>query len=148
MQSFAAFYAIIEWRELHKLTPLKYVLKMFWHKLLTESFWPNFVTKALIVYVFVYNIIATDSLRYLIVFEIWLTFGCALRGNATFGSIWKPNEISQFRHDVSGEKLIGFRTFLPSSSCVPWAKTLSTLDGSPNVMNPNPLKLLVWNIEN
>lgn len=31
-------------------------------------------------------------------------------------------------------------TFLPSISCVPWAKTLSTLAGSLNVMNPNPLK--------
>lgn len=33
-----------------------------------------------------------------------------------------------------------FRTFLPSSSCVPCARTLSTLDGSEKVMNPNPLQ--------
>lgn len=32
------------------------------------------------------------------------------------------------------------RTFLPSSSCDPCAKTLSTLAGSEKVMNPNPLK--------
>lgn len=31
-------------------------------------------------------------------------------------------------------------TFFPSSSCVPCARTLSTLDGSANVMNPNPLE--------
>jgi hypothetical protein len=33
-----------------------------------------------------------------------------------------------------------FRTFLPSSSCVPCARTLSTLAGSEKVMNPNPLE--------
>lgn len=32
------------------------------------------------------------------------------------------------------------RTFLPSSSCNDCANTLSTLDGSPNVMNPKPLQ--------
>ena len=31
-------------------------------------------------------------------------------------------------------------TFFPSKSCVPWAKTLSTLAGSLNVTNPKPLK--------
>lgn len=31
-------------------------------------------------------------------------------------------------------------TFLPSNSCDPCAKTLSTLAGSEKVMNPNPLK--------
>lgn len=36
------------------------------------------------------------------------------------------------------ERVVVF-TFLPSISCVPWAKTLSTLAGSLNVMKPNPL---------
>ena len=30
-------------------------------------------------------------------------------------------------------------TFLPSNSCVPCASTLSTLEGSANVMKPKPL---------
>jgi len=32
-------------------------------------------------------------------------------------------------------------TFLPSSSCVPWVSTLSTLFGSLNVTKPKPLQV-------
>lgn len=35
---------------------------------------------------------------------------------------------------------VGALTFLPSSSCVACVRTLSTLEGSANVMKPNPLQ--------
>lgn len=38
--------------------------------------------------------------------------------------------------------IISCLTFFPSNSCVPCDRTLSTLLGSANVMNPNPLKQL------
>lgn len=36
--------------------------------------------------------------------------------------------------------IYGLLTFFPSNSWVPWANTLSTLEGSVNVINPNPLE--------
>lgn len=38
------------------------------------------------------------------------------------------------------EVCVCIRTFFPSNSWVPCANTLSTLDGSPNVINPKPLQ--------
>lgn len=83
----------------------------------------------LVSYLFKLNII--DAIK-------WFVNVCKLTATLVVKSI--ENKRIAIVDSSALNRFLELLTFLPSSSCDPCAKTLSTLAGSEKVMNPNPLQ--------